>query len=405
MPTSQTGPAPPQPLARELYPFVGNLAGLRKTYGNQAILRMLNSSNASFPGAGVQRKCACGGSGSTECAGCQEKHQRELQRTAASEVAPPIVQDVLRSPGAPLDRGVRNFMEPRFGFDFSGVRVHADSRAAESAKAVNALAYAAGNSIVFAAGQYQPLTHAGKGLLAHELTHLIQQTGLGHAPATAIQRSPAKQVSCGKGPLTLPNGTVIDDPVGVITAAENRANELLDQAISELDFTRKQILAGATIGFPTISDGLASALKVMRIDPDDPKVWREPGGPRNQTVALLIKRLQLIRKSIGGGGFFFTCLGPATGKIGDCDGPICGPGAFAASCAGSFRMDLCQPFWTDDAPGQVDTILHESSHNFANFIVDSGSPEGMAACYARFAEIAGGAPAEQQTAEFCPDRA
>ncbi len=104
---------------------------------------------------------------------------RLLQRKSAShtnpETAPPIVHEVLRSPGQPLDAGTRAFMEPRFGHDFSQVRVHTDAKAAESARAVNAMAYTVGRDVVFASRQYAPATTHGRRLLAHELTHTIQQ--------------------------------------------------------------------------------------------------------------------------------------------------------------------------------------------------------------------------------------
>lgn len=157
------------------------LARLHRTYGNQAVLRMVNQSFSSSGGR-LQRKCACGGSGASECAECKEKHGSELQRAAmqpaAPNVAPPIVHDVLHSAGRPLDNAVRGFMEPRFGADFGDVRVHTDSRAAESARAVDALAYTVGRDIVFASGGYSPQTQAGQKILAHELTHTIQQ-GMG----------------------------------------------------------------------------------------------------------------------------------------------------------------------------------------------------------------------------------
>jgi hypothetical protein len=88
---------------------------------------------------------------------------------------PPIVHDVLRSTGQPLDAATRAFMEPRFDHDFSQVRVHTDARAAESARAVDALAYTVGRGVVFGAGRYAPETQIGKVLLAHELTHIVQQ--------------------------------------------------------------------------------------------------------------------------------------------------------------------------------------------------------------------------------------
>jgi len=89
--------------------------------------------------------------------------------------APPIVHDVLSSEGRPLEASTRDFMEQRFGHDFSRVRVHDDSRAAASARAVNARAYSAGSQIVFGGGQYAPGNSAGLRLLAHELAHVVQQ--------------------------------------------------------------------------------------------------------------------------------------------------------------------------------------------------------------------------------------
>jgi hypothetical protein len=86
----------------------------------------------------------------------------------------PIVHDMLRAPGQPLEAETRAFMEPRFGHDFSQVRVHKDGLVAESAGMVNALAYTLGNHIVF--GEYTPDTLAGRRLMAHELTHVIQQS-------------------------------------------------------------------------------------------------------------------------------------------------------------------------------------------------------------------------------------
>jgi hypothetical protein len=101
-----------------------------------------------------------------------------LQRKARSGgpfEAPSIVDDVLRSPGQPLDHESRGFMEKRFGYDFSAVRVHADEQAQRSADATNAEAYTVGRDIVFASGRYAPHTPAGQELLAHELTHVVQQ--------------------------------------------------------------------------------------------------------------------------------------------------------------------------------------------------------------------------------------
>jgi hypothetical protein len=88
---------------------------------------------------------------------------------------PPIVHEVLRSPGRPLDSKTRDFMETRFGYDFSNVRVHTDDKAMKSTQLVDAKAYTLGNKIVFGVGQYSPKTAGGRFLLAHELTHVVQQ--------------------------------------------------------------------------------------------------------------------------------------------------------------------------------------------------------------------------------------
>jgi hypothetical protein len=95
----------------------------------------------------------------------------------ASTHAPPIVHEVLNSPGQPLDAATRSFMEPRFSYDFSRVRVHTDSRAQVSARAVNAQAFTVGNDLVFGAGHFGPTSRRGQWLLAHELTHVAQQGG------------------------------------------------------------------------------------------------------------------------------------------------------------------------------------------------------------------------------------
>ncbi|WP_051309285.1 eCIS core domain-containing protein [Desulfogranum japonicum] len=87
----------------------------------------------------------------------------------------PLIQNVLSSPGQPLDADIRSFMEPRFGWDFSGVRVHTDRQAAKSAQVVNALAYTVGKNVIFASGQYSPSTGNGRRLLGHELSHVVQQ--------------------------------------------------------------------------------------------------------------------------------------------------------------------------------------------------------------------------------------
>lgn len=130
----------------------------------------------------LQRACACGqhSTAGEECASCRSKRTPPLQRSALSNApayGPASVQAALRGPSQPLDAATRQTMEAGFGHDFSRVRVHSDAQAAQSARVVNARAYTMGPDIVFAAGQYAPSTTAGQRLLAHELTHVVQQRG------------------------------------------------------------------------------------------------------------------------------------------------------------------------------------------------------------------------------------
>lgn len=171
----------------------------------EQVMRMPEPQAASMPevsgrAAGVQRECACGGS----CDDCKRKNHNEdhakVQMKAAGPVnaggmeAPPIVYEVLRSSGQPLDAGTRSFMEPRFGHDFSKVRVHTDARAAESARAIGARAYTVGSNMVFGEGEYGPGTQAGQRLLGHELAHVVQQGGV-HGLGM-IQRREVDDRSC-----------------------------------------------------------------------------------------------------------------------------------------------------------------------------------------------------------------
>ena len=122
--------------------------------------------------------------------GHERVHTKRVESgDAGNTSASPIVEDALRSPAQPLDAKTREFFEPRFGYDFGQVRVHTGEKAEQSASAIDAAAYTAGREIVFGRGRYAPETSEGKHLLAHELTHTIQQGLQAQAPAS-VQRQP-----------------------------------------------------------------------------------------------------------------------------------------------------------------------------------------------------------------------
>jgi Domain of unknown function (DUF4157) len=181
----------------------------------------------------LQRKCACGQHtvASGECEECSAKREGMMQRAAVSPSpvnnVPPIVHDVLSSSGQPLDTGTRAFMEPRFGRDFSQVRVHTDARAAESARAVNALAYTVGRDVVFGKGAYALATSEGRRLMAHELAHTIQQERESESPTTQSYLPEQNDV---------PRTSIPIDPVGspVEREAEIAATQIVDKSYGYL---------------------------------------------------------------------------------------------------------------------------------------------------------------------------
>ncbi|MBR0565471.1 DUF4157 domain-containing protein [Azoarcus sp. L1K30] len=135
----------------------------------------------------LQRKCACQKNRTRD----DERRpgglvQRRTQRAATCQVVPEEVGAVLHRAGQPLPDAIREDFESRFGHDFSHVRIHTDAQAAQSAAAVSARAYTVGRDIVFNRGEFQPGSHQGRHLLAHELTHVIQQAQMSGGGAFEI---------------------------------------------------------------------------------------------------------------------------------------------------------------------------------------------------------------------------
>src|SRR5689334_5526200 len=131
-----------------------------------------------------------------KCAACEEEERmqrKESEKEGASSEAPALVSAALGGGGSRMAPDTRSFMENRFGYDFGQVKVHTNTTAAKSAQSIHALAYTSGSNIVFNAGQYAPHTSQGKRLLAHELTHVVQQ---GHGAPAKVQRQQTTPRSC-----------------------------------------------------------------------------------------------------------------------------------------------------------------------------------------------------------------
>ena len=191
--------------------------------------------------------------------------------TAADAGASSVVHDVLNSPGQPLPEAVRAFMELRFDHDFSQVRVHTDARASESAHALHAAAYTMGSNIVFGRGRCRPGSNAGKHLLAHELTHVLQQSapGIRRLPGgeRVVQRTPEDEASTEEvavAPLVLANPRFVGNRIldrilnGQIEVLSSRHNGRrgavykVQQALEALGFEMPRHHADGTYGDETV---------------------------------------------------------------------------------------------------------------------------------------------------------
>jgi hypothetical protein len=209
---------------------------------------------------------------------------RSSSASGASSAAPAIVHEVLSEPGKPLDASTRAFFEPRFGWDFSQVRVHTDARAAASAKAVAARAYTVGNHIVFRNDEFNRSGVEGRTLLAHELAHVVQQDASPSAgfaergaatpsPSTVLRRQPGGQP---------------DEPLNDALAQQG-LSDLLDELFDKI---REQRDAGRV-------DRAESEAKVspffVQEDPQVQRMEQQIAAGRTQVPARLAKLRESLR--------------------------------------------------------------------------------------------------------------
>ncbi len=161
-------------------------------------MEMPGETVGALPASAIQRKCAH----------CEEEEKKKLQRKETGVPTTAINNSLntyvssLNSGGQPLPPDLRNFYEPRFGYDFSKVKIHNDASAVQSAQSIHALAYTYGNNIVFNSGRYSPRTGEGKRLLGHELAHVVQQSGRQNSVQRACfaEDQPSRNISaCPEG--------------------------------------------------------------------------------------------------------------------------------------------------------------------------------------------------------------
>jgi hypothetical protein len=182
--------------------------------------------------------------------------QLQLKCNAAmpdeSNHVPQVVHAALNTPGRPLPPAVLAFAEPRFDADFSHVRIHDDSLAATSARAVNALAYTAGRDIVFDSGQYSPETFDGRKLISHELTHVLQSAGpaapagrsnpsASHAPATVGSADDPLEVQADQAAEAVSSGGAL------ATIAMSRASVAEQQPLRRKEVPKERLAEGQIV--------------------------------------------------------------------------------------------------------------------------------------------------------------
>jgi hypothetical protein len=197
----------------------------------------------------LRRKCACpsGGAYDGVCESCRSKASSYPSTPPVGALAPPIVHDVLCSPGQPLSTAARSLMEPRFGHDFGRVRIHTDAWAADSAAAVGALAYTVGPDIVFGAGQFAPESAEGRALLAHELAHVVQQR------PTASSLPERMEI----GPVDDPFERSAETQAGEIVAGRTLGNSGAPSGPARLQRANRTPATGGDAGAPAPTPGPA----------------------------------------------------------------------------------------------------------------------------------------------------
>lgn len=347
----------------------------------------------------LQRKCSCGGRAKAggDCEECRKKRsslQRKAAGTAPSgpSLAPPIVHDVLRSPGRPLDAGTRASIEPRFGHDFSQVRIHADARAAESARAVDARAYTVGRHVVFG-------ETLSRGLLAHELAHVVQQgvgsrsgaeieVGDAHDPAEAQADAWAAHALAGHAPASLPPTVATGvlrrsvassssctastdgapaDPIASLTALDEKAR------LAAFVGHHLLFIEAMTRNHPTFGPSSVSTAFLNWFGPPEettPGTWKSRFGSETFTsegeaiaheMDVVSGRFETLEKWFSG-SIKYLCPGTSAFTIPGCGRAKCTRPAHA--CPGSRTIAVCPDFWTSPVPeaAKATLLVHEALH-------------------------------------------
>ena len=331
--------------------------------------------------------CHCGGT----CPSCKAGHdhlQLKAGRTGrVSAAAPPGISALTRSAGQPLDLGSRAFFEPRFGFDFSGVRVHTDNAAGDAADRLGAHAFTFGPHIAFARGEHQPHSPAGRLLLAHELTHVVQQNG-GAERISSASAEPRVQRLVRTSSVTCPPAAagIASPHTGPV---DRHASDLLDHAITRV--TNAQAARAANPADPDVV-AVGNALHTaFGLDPADEATWT--AAAPDVGLPVILTRVQAVKAYIDSVVFTVTCipLGGAGHTIPGCANHTCTTNRAFSCPANPVELVLCPPFWAQNHDQRARSWFHEVFHITFSVIGDWGNPNvHNAHCYSQFVMLLNG---------------
>ena len=267
--------------------------------------------------------------------------QQQETTGEGGNAAPPMVHEVLGSPGQPLESTTRRFMESRFGHDFSQVRVHTDAKAAESAQAVQAQAFTRGRDVVFGAGQYAPETRRGKRLLAHELTHVVQQQG-------SLAQLGGNYRNGNMIPGTAPAGMLMR-----VISYGSGCSARLEEAQRNIPRAQRSAARWARVGTASLADP-DNVSRLLRRHFDIAET-------DTAAVAQIRSSLGSIASHLEADDFTYECVAADDRRCQEPDGPYAG---FVESRK-RYVINFCDPFPYQDFFGHkslIDNLLHEAAH-------------------------------------------
>jgi hypothetical protein len=290
--------------------------------------------------ANIQRKCQ----------ECEEEDKVQKKEMAGSgQSIGNDIENRLSSgmgSGSPLGNEIQSRMESSFGADFSNVRIHNDSASVQMSQDLHAQAFTHSNDIYFNSGKYNPESNEGKHLLAHELTHVIQQNG--NIGRTAVQRK--------VNPSNITTNQNILNTLGLTR----------QQVIDTITDANADAIVLARKAEEVLTTELTNARNGDTVDANAELILTEELGlsfnnpAQHGLIRQQIQRFKTVRETLESGYLSYLALGIGSVKLIGCTAGDC-TAAFAFSCPGNRLTILCQPFWNTPAE-QGATLLHEPFH-------------------------------------------